>query len=141
MKRPNLTILLSLLLCALGCAWASPQKDAKAGALAGSWDCIAHGSVQGDVAFTLMLQQDHETLTGSVKTADGDLPITTGSYKDGALDIVMDSPDAKYTIKGKLDGGQLSGQWTKEGDDGQGGAWEGKRSAAPAANAPSKPAQ
>lgn len=144
MKRSNIAILLSLLLCAVGCAWAGPQKDAKAGALAGAWDCVAHGSVQGDVPFTLTLQQDHETLTGTITTADGELPIASGSYKDGALQILMEADGAKYTVKGKLDGAQLSGQWTKEGDDGnQGGAWEGKRSSAPASTpaAPSKPAR
>ena len=142
MKPPCVVMVLPVLVLATGTALASPQQDAKTNPLAGAWDCVAHDTVQGDVPFTMTLKQDHDTLTGSIGTAEGDLAITSASYKDGVFEIVMDAPDAKYTVKGKVDGDKLSGQWTKEGDDGnQGGAWEGKRSpAAPATGAPSKPA-
>jgi hypothetical protein len=141
MKRSSLTVLPCLMFFAIGSLSARPQKDAKSNPLAGAWDCVAHGSVQGDVPFTLTLKQDQDSLTGSITTADGELNFTSASYKDGALEIVMDTPDAKYTVNGKLDGDKLSGQWSKEGDDGkQGGPWEGKRStAAPATSAPAKP--
>lgn len=143
MKRSNVAILLSMLALALASASASAQKESKSNPLSGSWDCVAHGSVEGDVAFTLSLAQDQENLTGSISTADGDLTITSGSYKDGAIQIVLNAPDAKYTVNGKFDGDKLSGQWSKEGDDGkQGGPWEGKRSAtAPAASASTKQTQ
>jgi hypothetical protein len=138
MKRLNLAIILCLMVFVIGSAVARPQKDAKANPVAGTWDCIAHGSVQGDVPFRLALEQNQDRLTGSISTEDGELAFTSASYNDGALSIVIATSDAKYAVNGKLDGDKLSGQWSKEGDSGkQGGSWEGKRSTtAPAVKQP-----
>lgn len=134
MKLTRLAILLPPLVLTAACLAVGAQNDTSP--LAGAWDCVAHGTVQGDVPFTMTLKQDKESLTGTIHTADFDLEISSGSYKDGVFEVVLNAPDAKYTVKGKVDGNKLSGRWTKEGDDGnQDGPWEGKRSAGAAAAA------
>jgi hypothetical protein len=97
----------------------------KAGPVAGTWECVAHGSVQGDVPFTLTLQQNKEMVTGTVATAQGEAAITTATYKKKVLDIHIEIPQGTYRVTGKLKEGRLSGDWSKDTD--QKGAWEGKR--------------
>jgi hypothetical protein len=39
------------------------EKEAKSDPLTGTWDCMSHGSSQGDVPFTLQLELDNENVT------------------------------------------------------------------------------
>jgi hypothetical protein len=118
-----------LLLLAVSGVALGQKPDSKADSVTGKWECVAHGSVQGDVPFTLTLQQKGETVTGTIATADGELEITSGSYKNNALEIHCETDDAKYLVAGELKGDQLKGHWSKTGGgDDQGGGWEGKRS-------------
>jgi hypothetical protein len=105
------------------------EKKAKEGFPAGTWDCVAHLSGEDDIPFTMKLDQSGETVTGSVTTHDGALEIKSGTYKNGMLELHLESPDAKYLVTGRLDGEQFKGQWSKD-PDGMQGDWEGKRSAA-----------
>lgn len=96
--------------------------------ISGKWECVAHGSVQGDVPFTLTLQLKGEAVTGTIAVADDELDITSGSYKNNALEIHSDAEEVKYLVTGELEGVQLKGHWSKTGGgDDQGGDWEGKR--------------
>jgi hypothetical protein len=81
----------------------------------------------------MTLEQKADAVTGSVTTHEGDLQITSGSFKSGALELHLASSEAKYVVTGKLDGDQFKGQWSKD-PDGMGGEWEGKRSTAAAAS-------
>jgi len=115
--------------------------DGKTGPLAGAWDGVAH-TPDGDEQFTMTLEQTGDDVKGSIATDGGQLEITSGSYKNNVLEIECDTPDAKYHVTGKLQNGQLSGEWTKTGgqnDNGDNndskGTWEAKRSEAkPAAH-------
>jgi len=137
MKRPTTTLGLLLLVVAVVVEARSGQGKPEPSSITGTWDCVAHGSTQGDVPFTLTLHQDKETVTGTIATGDGELPITSGSFKNSALEILVETDQAKYQVTGTLDGGQLKGHWSKKvilgaGDDqggDQAGDWEGKVSA------------
>jgi len=102
-------------------------KEPKPGPLTGTWECVAHSSAQGDVEFTLKLEQTNESVTGTFINSSGEYPLTSGSYKNGVLEIHLDAPDGSYVATAKLSHGQLSGHWSK-GQETEGG-WEGKKSA------------
>jgi hypothetical protein len=98
-------------------------KDRK-GILTGTWDCQAHGSAQGDMAFTLYLQQDKETVDGSVSSPMGGTQISSGTLKKNMLEIHIDTPQGNYTLMGKFSKGTLSGTWSSDNEK---GSWEGKK--------------
>lgn len=129
MKRVLMVVSVGASLLVITSLVAGQEKKSNAGVLTGAWECVAHGSVQGDVPFTLKMEQNGETVTGSVATDNGELEITSATYKDDTLEIHLEADSMKYEIKGRLQGERLQGQWSKEGgEEGpQGGAWEGQR--------------
>ncbi len=144
MKRTSITFVLLLLVLA-NPKWAGAAKqNSEKASLTGVWQCLAHGSVQGDVPFTLTLHQDGENVTGTIATADGELQISSGSFKNRTLEIHSETEDARYVVTGGLEAQQLKGHWSKTAKpgagDGQGGdqegQWEGKRSAPAKSSAP-----
>ncbi len=104
------------------------EKDSKPGPVTGSWQCVSHGGPQGDVKFSLELQQDGEKVTGSVDSEQGGMDITSGTFKDETLEIRLETPQGNYVIKGKLNGDQFNGDISL--DDKPAGTWEGKKAAA-----------
>jgi hypothetical protein len=123
--RPNWT-LISIFLLAVANVNLAFAKEPKSGPLTGTWECVAHSSAQGDVEFTLKLEQTNETVTGTFINSSGEYPLTSGSYKNGVLEIHLDAPDGNYVATAKLSRGQLSGHWSKD-QEAEGG-WEGKKS-------------
>jgi hypothetical protein len=115
---------LSLMFVAV-CAQAK-EKQEKSGPLTGVWECSAHGGPQGDMSFTLSLEQTKDTVTGDVTSPLGDTEISSGSFKKKMLEIHIDSPEENYTLTAKYSKGKLEGQW--KSDSGQSGTWEGHRS-------------
>ncbi len=101
------------------------DKKSGSGTLTGTWDCMAHGSPQGDIAFTLYLEQSKEVVTGSVSSPMGGAEITTGSFKSRLLELQIDTQRGNYVLMGKFEKGQLSGTWSL--DNGDKGTWEGKK--------------
>ena len=128
MKR-ILTISASLLVFCMACLMFGQAKESSKNALTGTWDCVAHLSGEDDIPFTMTLEQNDHAITGSIATHEGDLQVKSGSFKDGAMELHLETQEAKYAVSGKFDGDQLKGQWSKD-PDGIGGAWEGKRSTA-----------
>jgi hypothetical protein len=109
-------------------AAAAVAKEKK-GPMTGTWDCQAHGGSQGDIAFTLFLQQNNETVDGSVSSPIGGTEISSGTFKKNMLEIHLDTPQGNYVLMGKFNKGTLSGTWTTDSDK---GVWEGKKQVAPA---------
>ncbi len=125
MKRfaPVLTAILSLMFV-LAVATA-PASAAKGNEMSGTWKCIAHGGSQGDTPFTLYLQQNGSTVTGSVSSSLGDAPITSASFKQNVLQIEIDGDGNSYQLKAKYSQGALSGDWSNT--EGEKGNWTGKK--------------
>jgi len=102
------------------------EKKPKPGPLAGTWECTAHGGAQGDMPFTLYLEQTKDTLTGSVSSPMGGTQISAGTAKKNEVEIHIDTPQGNYQLTGRLKKGQLSGKWSS---DTESGVWEGKKQA------------
>lgn len=110
--------------------FAADGQKSKAGPVTGTWECTSHGggTQEGSTPFTLDLQQDGETVTGSVSSPEGGTDITSATFKDNVLEIHLDTPDGLYVLKATLkDGGLTSGTTTHDGNPM--GTWEGKKSA------------
>jgi len=58
-------------------------NEPKPGPLTGTWECVAHSSVQGDVPSTLKLEQIKEAVSGTLTNSSGDYPLSSASYKKG----------------------------------------------------------
>ncbi len=121
-------VVMAVLLAVLGLAIsaAGAEKKPKPGPLTGTWECISEGGSQGEMPFTLYLQQDKEVVTGSASAPIGSAEITSASFRENVVEIHIDTTQGNYVIMGKLNKGQLSGTWSV--DTGDKGTWEGKKS-------------
>jgi hypothetical protein len=76
------------------------------------------------VPFTLVLKLDGEKLTGSSNSQLGSSTVSSGTWKDGKLAVVLDTGGGNITlvatmVEGKLSGeydymGQGSGKWVAQ---------------------------
>lgn len=88
--------------------------------LNGTWDAVADAQGQA-FPFTLTLKVEGEKVTGSSNSQLGTSNISSGTWKDGKLAVVMEGGAGNIAlmatiIEGKLSGdydfaGQLSGKW------------------------------
>ncbi|HTS71741.1 MAG TPA: hypothetical protein VMO17_22420 [Terriglobia bacterium] len=101
----------------------------KGGVMTGTWDCQAHGGSQGDMAFTLYLQQNKETVDGSISSPIGGTQISSGTFKKNMLEIHLDTPQGNYILMANFKKGKLSGTWSNDNDK---GVWEGTKQVAAA---------
>lgn len=82
--------------------------------LSGEWDAAA--DVQGQAfPFTLSLKLDGEKVTGSSNSQLGNSQISTGTFKDGRLALVLDSGSGPIGLVAALDGGKLIGDFDYAG--------------------------
>ena len=127
MRRKCTLAGLLLLMAGAACVALGNGKERASGPLTGTWDCVAHSSLQNDVSFTLDLKQDGEDIAGKFVNSTGEYPLTSASYRKNALEFHVDAPDGKYVARGRLTHGQLSGHWSKS-QEAEGG-WECQKSA------------
>lgn len=97
----------------------APEPSAQL--LTGEWEAAADAQGQ-TVPFTLVLKVDGEKVTGGSSSSQlGDLTISSGTWKDGKLAVVLEGGAAPIAlvatlVEGKLVGdydygGQLQGKW------------------------------
>ena len=127
MKRVLTSLAVCLAVLCLASLGAAKEKKPKPGKLTGTWECMSHGSSQGDMPFTLYLEHSKETVTGSVSSPMGGTQLTSASYKKKTLEIRIDTPMGNYLLTAKLKKDQLNGAWSI--DTGEKGTWEGKKAA------------
>ena len=141
MKRHTVILTVALAVLAfVAAAVAQDKKDAAKGPVAGTWQCMAHGGPNGDLPFTLYLEQDGQNVTGSVSAPQGDADLASATFSGGKLEIHINGGDENYTLTAKLEGDALTGgEWSTEG--GEKGTWEGKKGTAPAAQGSSTAAK
>jgi hypothetical protein len=88
--------------------------------LTGEWDAAADANGQA-FPFTLTLKVDGEKVTGGSSSQLGESTISSGTFKDGKLAVVLDGANGQVAlmatiIDGKLAGdfdyaGQMQGKW------------------------------
>ncbi|MGH9406454.1 MAG: hypothetical protein ACRD3D_11545 [Terriglobia bacterium] len=110
------------------CAGLAAQSAPESGPLTGTWQCISHGGQNGDLPFTLTLQQNGETVTGSVASSIGNAELGSSTFKNNHLHIVINGENDSYVLEAIYKSGRLKGTWGMNGSQ-EKGAWEGKKSA------------
>ncbi|HJZ81090.1 MAG TPA: hypothetical protein VKD91_12120, partial [Pyrinomonadaceae bacterium] len=88
--------------------------------ISGEWEAVADAQGQ-QFPFTLTLKADGEKVTGSSSSQLGTSPVSSGTWKDGKLALVLEGGAGNIgliatMVEGKLSGdydfaGQLSGKW------------------------------
>lgn len=88
--------------------------------LSGEWDAVADAQGQA-FPFTLVLKLEGDKVTGSSSSQLGTSNISSGSWKDGKLAVILNGDNGQIAlvatmIEGKLSGdydyaGQLQGKW------------------------------
>ncbi len=89
MERTWTSVGVCLLVLAMAALAFGSEKKPKPGPLTGTWQCTAHAS-EGDEPFTMMLEQNKQTVTGTITTPNGGASISSGSYKKKVLEIHVD---------------------------------------------------
>ena len=97
--------------------------------LTGIWQCVAHGGNNGDIPFTLHIQESRESITGWVTAEQGSADISTASRKGNHLQIAIDTDENQYMLTATLKDSQLSGTWQQNGQEK--GKWQGKKTSSP----------
>ena len=128
MKRTLSLVTICLVTLCLATSLQGKDKQPKPGRMTGTWECMSHGSSQGDMPFTLYLEQTGDSVSGSVSSPIGGTEITSATFKNNKLDIRLETSEGTYVMSAKLKKGQLAGEWSVEGG-GEGGTWEGKKQA------------
>jgi len=127
MKRIVPVVLCLAVIVAAVFAYGKENKE-KSGPLTGTWECMSHGGSQGDMPFTLYLEQTKDTLTGSVSSPMGGTDISAGTLKKNAVEIHIDTPQGNYLLNGQFKKGEISGKWSSDTEN---GTWEGRKKASP----------
>src|SRR5208283_194626 len=102
MKRNLVFVSILIGMMALLAAGLGIAKE-KEGPLTGTWVCQSKGGPEGDMPFTLYLQQSGENVDGSVSSSLGDAPLSSATFKDNTLEIHIDAPQGPYVLIAKLD--------------------------------------
>lgn len=120
----RIAVMSVLCLLALGITLTAKEKTTT-NPLVGTWNCTAVGGPNGDIPFTLYLDQSSQGLTGSVSAPQGDADLTSVNFKDNQLKIEIDTDEDNYTLTGTLAGGKLAGTWYLDGK--KQGTWKGTK--------------
>lgn len=113
-----------VILLSQGAFLSARDKNPKPGPLAGIWECTSHGGSHGDFQFTLTLEQDKDTVTGSFTSPIGSSELSDATYDKKILEIHIQSDQDDYVLTGRLRGSKLSGDWTHGPEK---GSWEGSK--------------
>jgi hypothetical protein len=128
MKMNRLVPIVLCLAVAASVLALAKEKKPKPGPLTGVWECTARGGTQGDMPFTLYLEQTKDTLTGSISSPMGGTGISAGTAKKKDIEIYIDTPQGNFQLTGRLKKGELSGKWSSDTGN---GTWTGSKQASP----------
>ena len=120
----RIAVMSVLCVLALGITLTAKEK-ANSSPLVGTWKCTAQGGPNGDIPFTLYLEQSTQGLTGTVSAPQGDADLTSVTFKDNHLKIDIDAEENNYTLTGTFTDGKLAGTWYRDGE--KQGAWKGTK--------------
>lgn len=129
MKKPIGALLVCVAFVCMVSLAAVAADNAQPGPLTGTWNCVSHGGQQGDMNFTLDLQQNGESVSGDVSSPLGDADLSSGTFKNNQLTVTINGDTDVYTLTATFKGGKLAGKWSTS-SSGEKGTWEGKKAAA-----------
>ena len=125
MNRHAVMFVLCLFVFGIFAITSQAKEKTNTSPVAGTWTCVAHGGENGDIPFTLYLQQAAEGLTGTVSAPQGDADLTSVTFKDNKIKIAIDTDEHNYSLTATLADEKQTGEWNRDGQ--KQGIWEGKK--------------
>jgi hypothetical protein len=92
--------------------------------ISGVWEAVADAQGQ-PFPFTLTLKLDGEKVSGTSSSQLGDSTITSGTWKDGKLEVLLQSGDGQIALGATMTDGKLVGDYDYAGQSQ--GKWAGVR--------------
>ena len=136
-SRRILTLfVLGLLMCgssAVSAASFNTSAQDKPADVSGKYEGVAKSPALGEIPLTVEIKSEGGKLTGKIDTAQGALPITSGTYVDGKIVMKFDAGGTEGTVKATPMGDKIVGEWEMGG---QTGTIELKKVGTPAGGAP-----
>ena len=93
--------------------------------ISGAWTSVSVTS-GGDLTMTLDLKQEGDTLTGTLSSELGTLPIKAATFKDNKVQFDVEFGGNTYRTEGTLTENKFTGKWTAVGGTDT-GAWSATR--------------
>ena len=127
MKHVGVLFSIGFLAFSVATGWGQEAKQQKAAGVSGDWE-ITSETPRGTMTRAVTFEQDGNTLTGSIETQGGSLPIQKGSV-DGnkisfAVVVSRGGNSFEMTYKGTVDGDTAKGTFqTPRGEV----PWTGRR--------------
>lgn len=125
MKRIAIMPILLVSVFAIVAFTSQAKGKAAPSPVVGTWKCIAHGGPNGDLPFTLYIQQTAEGLTGTVSAPQGDTDLTSVTFKNHQIKIAINTNEHNYILTATLKDGKLTGKWSRDGQEE--GTWKGTK--------------
>lgn len=125
MKRIAVMPILLVSILAMISATSHAKEKTATSPVVGTWKCIAHGGPNGDLPFTLYIQQTATGLTGTVSAPQGDTDLTSVTFKNPHVKIAINTNQHNYSLTATLKDAKLTGKWSRDGESE--GTWEGKK--------------
>jgi hypothetical protein len=136
-SRRILTLfVLGLLMCgssAVSAASFNTSAQDKPADVSGKYEGVAKSPALGEIPLTVEIKSEGGKLTGKIDTAQGALPITSGTYVDGKIVMKFDAGGTEGTVKATPMGDKIVGEWEMGG---QTGTLELKKVGTPAGGGP-----
>jgi hypothetical protein len=111
---------IALLMCgssAYGASLSGPAQ-AKPADFAGNYEGVAKSQALGEIPLKVELKTDGSKFSGKIDTAQGALPITSGTFADGKLVLKFDAGGTEGTVTAKPMGDKIVGDWEMAGQTG-----------------------
>jgi hypothetical protein len=126
----KLTVLAATIALALAASMAALAQTQPAPAvehpLAGEWDAVAYYDT--DVAFSLVLEVEGATVTGTITTPEGTTDLRNGKWEAGVFSFESTYQGTPVAMSATLAEGRLVGTWTYGGGEAS-GRWQATRKA------------
>jgi hypothetical protein len=111
----------------------SASAQNKPAEISGKYEGVAKSPALGEIPLTVEIKNEGGKLSGKIDTAQGALPITSGTYVDGKIVMKFDAGGTEGTVKATPNGDKIVGEWEMGG---QTGTIELKKVGTPAGGGP-----
>lgn len=86
--------------------------------VSGQYEGIAKSAAIGDIPVKVSIKNDGGKLSGSIDTPQGALPITSGTFADGKINLKFDAGGNEGTVTAQMKEGKIVGEWSFSGQTG-----------------------
>jgi hypothetical protein len=122
-RRIMTLFVIALLMCGSSAVSAasfntSLRAQDKPADVSGKYEGVAKSAALGEIPLTVEIKSEGGKISGKIDTAQGALPITSGTYADGKIMMKFDAGGTEGTVTAKPMGDKIVGEWEMGGQTG-----------------------